>query len=153
MAQIPLATVAEFDADECDALPGGRDCIRCFGSCRARSDCRSVRDDHDVIRATRLSGTPTETTLLYPIVVPARAHPAATAALVEPGGVKFATMTIAMPLFQRVIVAFASCLASFRLLTHHHAARPSVFAFIAPLARVPALFLAAGIARFSARRT
>jgi drug/metabolite transporter (DMT)-like permease len=54
----------------------------------------------------------------------------------EPGIVRLDGVTIAMLLYQGVIVAFASYLAWFWLLTRYYAARLSVFAFIAPLAGV-----------------
>ena len=45
-------------------------------------------------------------------------------------------VTVALLLYQGVIVAFASYLAWFWLLTRYYAARLAVFAFIAPLAGV-----------------
>jgi drug/metabolite transporter (DMT)-like permease len=122
-----------------------------------------------LIRATRLAGARAEKTLLYQLAVSAVLLPLASFALSEAGVVSLDVVTVSMLLYQGVVVAFASYLAWFWLLTRYYAARLSVFAFIAPLAgvafgvvllneRLSASFLAAalmvavGIALVNARR-
>jgi drug/metabolite transporter (DMT)-like permease len=122
-----------------------------------------------LIRATRLSGARAEKTLLYQLAVSALLLPLASFALSEPGVIRLDAVTVSMLLYQGVIVAFASYLAWFWLLTRYYAARLSVFAFIAPLAGVAfgvvmlyvrlsapfiaaALMVAVGIALVNARR-
>jgi drug/metabolite transporter (DMT)-like permease len=123
-----------------------------------------------LIRATRLSGARAEKTLLYQLAVSALLLPLASIALAEPGVVRLDAVTVSMLLYQGVVVAFASYLAWFWLLTRYYAARLSVFAFIAPLAGVAfgvvllderlsasfiaaALLVAIGIALVNARRS
>lgn len=89
-----------------------------------------------VIRATRLAHASAEKTLFYQLAVSALLLPAASILIGEPGIVHLDGVTVAMLLYQGVIVAFASYLAWFWLLTRYYAARLSVFAFIAPLAGV-----------------
>ena len=89
-----------------------------------------------LIRATRLASASAEKTLLYQLAISAALLPLASVAIGEPGIVRLDTVTVAMLLYQGVIVAFASYLAWFWLLTRYYAARLSVFAFIAPLAGV-----------------
>ncbi|HSQ10697.1 MAG TPA: DMT family transporter [Burkholderiaceae bacterium] len=122
-----------------------------------------------LIRATRLAGARAEKTLLYQLAVSALLLPLASFALSEPGVMSLDAVTVSMLLYQGVVVAFASYLAWFWLLTRYYAARLSVFAFIAPLAgvafgvvllneRLSASFVAAavlvavGIALVNARR-
>ncbi len=123
-----------------------------------------------LIRATRLASTRAEKTLLYQLAVSALLLPLASFALSEPGVVSLDAVTVSMLLYQGVVVAFASYLAWFWLLTRYYAARLSVFAFVAPLAgvafgvvllneRLSASFIAAalmvtvGIALVNARRS
>ena len=89
-----------------------------------------------LIRATRLASASAEKTLLYQLAISAALLPLASVAIGEPGIVRLDAVTVAMLLYQGVIVAFASYLAWFWLLTRYYAARLSVFAFIAPLAGV-----------------
>ena len=122
-----------------------------------------------LIRATRLSSARAEKTLLYQLAVSALLLPLASFALSEPGVVSLDAVTVSMLLYQGVVVAFASYLAWFWLLTRYYAARLSVFAFVAPLAGVAfgvallnerlsasfiaaALMVAVGIALVNARR-
>jgi drug/metabolite transporter (DMT)-like permease len=103
------------------------------------------------------------------LAVSALLLPLASFALSEPGVIGLDAVTVSMLLYQGVIVAFASYLAWFWLLTRYYAARLSVFAFIAPLAGVAfgvvllnerlsasfiaaALMVAVGIALVNARR-
>jgi drug/metabolite transporter (DMT)-like permease len=123
-----------------------------------------------LIRATRLASASAEKTLLYQLAISAALLPLASVAIGEPGIVRLDAVTVAMLLYQGVIVAFASYLAWFWLLTRYYAARLSVFAFIAPLAGVAfgvvllgerlsprfvaaALLVTAGIALVNWRRT
>ena len=89
-----------------------------------------------LIRATRLAQASAEKTLFYQLAVSALLLPAASISIGEPGIVRLDAVTVTMLLYQGVIVAFASYLAWFWLLTRYYAARLSVFAFIAPLAGV-----------------
>jgi len=89
-----------------------------------------------LIRATCLASASAEKTLLYQLAISAALLPLASVAIGEPGVVRLDGVTVAMLLYQGVIVAFASYLAWFWLLTRYYAARLSVFAFIAPLAGV-----------------
>ena len=89
-----------------------------------------------LIRATRLASASAEKTLLYQLAISAALLPLASVFIGEPGIVRLDAVTVAMLLYQGVIVAFASYLAWFWLLTRYYAARLSVFAFIAPLAGV-----------------
>jgi len=59
--------------------------------------------------------------------------PFASVALREPGIVVLDGITVASLTFQSVVVAFASYLAWFWLLTRYLAARLAVFSFLAPL--------------------
>ncbi|HQR69664.1 MAG TPA: DMT family transporter [Burkholderiaceae bacterium] len=123
-----------------------------------------------LIRATRLARARAEKTLLYQLAVSAALLPLASIVLGEPGIVRLDTLTVSMLLYQSVIVAFASYLAWFWLLTRYYAARLSVFAFVAPLAGVAfgvvllgerlstsfiaaALLVAIGITLVNARRS
>lgn len=122
-----------------------------------------------LIRATRLASARAEKTLLYQLALSALLLPLASFALSEPGVVSLDAVTVSMLLYQGVVVAFASYLAWFWLLTRYYAARLSVFAFVAPLAGVAfgvvllnerlsasfiaaALMVAVGIALVNARR-
>jgi drug/metabolite transporter (DMT)-like permease len=122
-----------------------------------------------LIRATRLAEARAEKTLFYQLAVSAALLPLASVALAEPGVIRLDGVTVSMLLYQGVVVAFASYLAWFWLLTRYYAARLSAFAFIAPLAGVAfgvvllderltpafagaALLVALGIALVNARR-
>ena len=61
-----------------------------------------------LIRATRLAAASAEKTLLYQLAVSAVLLPLASLAIGEPGIVRLDVVTIAMLLYQGVIVAFAS---------------------------------------------
>jgi len=89
-----------------------------------------------LIRATQLAAASAEKTLLYQLAISAALLPLASVAIGEPGIVRLDRVTVALLLYQGVIVAFASYLAWFWLLTRYYAARLAVFAFIAPLAGV-----------------
>ncbi len=86
-----------------------------------------------VIRATKLAYTPATKTLFYQLGVSAVALPLVSIALGEPGVVRVTPLSVASLAFQSVIVAFASYLAWFWLLTKYFAARLSAFTFMTPL--------------------
>jgi drug/metabolite transporter (DMT)-like permease len=91
-----------------------------------------------VIRTTKLGGISASKTLFYQLAVSAAALPVASALLGEPGIITITPLIIVSLLYQGGIVAFASYLAWFWLLTRYLAARLSVFAFFTPLFGVAA---------------
>ncbi len=86
-----------------------------------------------LIRATRLAPARAEKTLLYQLAVSALLLALASLAIGEPGVVRIDAVVFASLLFQSVVVAFASYLAWFWLLTRYLAARLAVFSFLAPM--------------------
>lgn len=86
-----------------------------------------------LIRATRLSGAPAAKTLFYQLAVSAATLPFASVAIGEPGVVALTPIVLASLAFQGVVVAFATYLAWFWLLTRYLAARLAVFSFLSPL--------------------
>lgn len=86
-----------------------------------------------LIRATRLSSASATKTLFYQIGVAAATLPLCSVLLGEPGVVRLDAMTLASLAYQSVVVAFASYLAWFWLLTRFLAGRLSVFTFLTPL--------------------
>jgi drug/metabolite transporter (DMT)-like permease len=86
-----------------------------------------------LIRATRLAPARAEKTLFYQLAVSAVALAIASPAIGEPGVMRIDATLLASLVFQSVVVAFASYLAWFWLLTKYLAARLSVFSFLAPL--------------------
>jgi drug/metabolite transporter (DMT)-like permease len=86
-----------------------------------------------LIRATRLAPARAEKTLLYQLAVSALLLPVASLAIGEPGVMRVDATVIVSLVFQGVVVAFASYLAWFWLLTRYLAARLSVFSFLAPM--------------------
>ena len=86
-----------------------------------------------MIRSTRLSSTSATKTLLYQLGVSALALPFVSIALREPGVVAITPTAVASLAYQSVIVAFASYLTWFWLLTRYLASRLSVFSFAAPM--------------------
>jgi len=86
-----------------------------------------------LIRATRLSNAPAAKTLFYQLAVSALTLPIASIAVGEPGVVALTPIVVASLAFQSVVVAFATYLAWFWLLTKYYAAPLSVFAFLSPL--------------------
>jgi drug/metabolite transporter (DMT)-like permease len=91
-----------------------------------------------LIRTTKLSGISASKTLFYQLAVSAAALPVASVLLGEPGIVALTPLVVTSLLYQGGIVAFASYLAWFWLLTRYLAARLSVFAFLTPLFGVAA---------------
>jgi drug/metabolite transporter (DMT)-like permease len=86
-----------------------------------------------VIRATRLAHTTATKTLFYQLAVSAAVLPAMSLLLNEKGIVAVTPLVIASLAYQAVIVAFASYLAWFWLLTRYLAARLSVLSFLTPM--------------------
>jgi drug/metabolite transporter (DMT)-like permease len=122
-----------------------------------------------VVRATRLSSASATKTLGYQLGVSALLLPLISLALGEPGVMRWAPQAVASLLYQGAIVAFASYLIWFWLLTRYLAGRLAVFGFLTPLAGVVfgvvllgeplspvfgfgALLVAAGIALVNAPR-
>jgi len=86
-----------------------------------------------LIRATKLARIEATRVLFYQLAVSAALLPLVSVALGEPGVVALTPVTIASLAFQSVIVAFASYLTWFWLLTRYLAGRLAVFSFLAPL--------------------
>jgi drug/metabolite transporter (DMT)-like permease len=97
-----------------------------------------------VMRATKLARVPATKTLFYQLGVSALALPLVSAAMGEPGVVRVTPLAVAILAFQGTIVAFATYLAWFWLLTKYFAARLSAATFMTPLFGVAAgaIFLA-----------
>lgn len=122
-----------------------------------------------LIRSTRLASARAEKTLFYQLAVSAGLLPAASVALGEAGVTHLDTTIVVSLVFQSVVVAFASYLTWFWLLTRYLAARLAVFSFLSPMFGVTfgvlilgerlsgsfvlaALLVAAGIALVNLRR-
>jgi len=86
-----------------------------------------------LIRATSLSRATAAKTLFYQLAVAAPLLLAASLLMGEKGVVALTPLALASLAYQGVIVAFASYLAWFWLLTRYLAARLSVFSFMTPL--------------------
>jgi drug/metabolite transporter (DMT)-like permease len=86
-----------------------------------------------IIRTTRLAQASAEKTLFYQLAASALLLPFASWLLGEGGLTRVDAIVLSSLVFQSVVVAFASYLAWFWLLTRYLAARLSVFAFLAPL--------------------
>ena len=86
-----------------------------------------------VIRATRLAQATATKTLFYQLGVSALVLPLASLAMGEAGVVSLTAVAIASLAYQGVIVAFASFLAWFWLLTRYLASRLSVLSFLTPM--------------------
>jgi drug/metabolite transporter (DMT)-like permease len=86
-----------------------------------------------VVRATRLGQVTASKALFYQLAVSALLLPAASIALHEPGVVSLSSTALASLAFQGVIVAFASYLAWFWLLTRYLAGRLAVLSFLTPM--------------------
>jgi drug/metabolite transporter (DMT)-like permease len=89
-----------------------------------------------VIRATRLAHVSATKTLGYQLGVSAVVLPVISLALGEPGFVRLTPLSVGSLLYQGVVVAFASYLVWFWLLTRYLAGRLAVFGFLTPLAGV-----------------
>lgn len=86
-----------------------------------------------VMRATKLAYTPATKTLFYQLGVSALVLPFVSVAMGEAGVVRLTPLAVAILAFQGLVVAFASYLAWFWLLTKYFAARLSAFTFMSPL--------------------
>ena len=86
-----------------------------------------------LIRATKLARIAATRVLFYQLAVSAALLPLVSVVLREPGIVALTPVTIASLAFQSVVVAFASYLTWFWLLTRYLAGRLAVFSFLAPL--------------------
>jgi len=86
-----------------------------------------------LIRASRLASVSAGKTLFYQLAVSALALPLASVIAGEPGIVALTPKVLASIVYQGVIVAFASYLAWFWLLTRYYAGRLAVFSFLTPL--------------------
>ena len=86
-----------------------------------------------VIRSTRLTSASAAKTLFYQLGISALALPLASLAAGEPGIIALTPKVVASLAYQGVIVAFASYLAWFWLLTRYLAGRLAVFSFLTPL--------------------
>jgi drug/metabolite transporter (DMT)-like permease len=99
-----------------------------------------------LIRATKLARTSATKTLFYQLAVSAGLV-LVSVALGEPGVVRVTPLALAVMAYQGVLVAFASYLVWFWLLTKYYAARLSVLTFMSPLFGVAAgvVFLGEGL--------
>ena len=86
-----------------------------------------------LIRATSLARATATKTLFYQLGISALMLPLASLAMGERGVVALTPLALASLAFQGVIVAFATYLAWFWLLTRYLAARLSVFSFLSPM--------------------
>jgi drug/metabolite transporter (DMT)-like permease len=86
-----------------------------------------------LVRATRLARVSAAKTLFYQLAVSSPMLLLASWLMGEQGVIAFSPLALASLAYQGVIVAFASYLAWFWLLTRYLAARLSVFSFLTPL--------------------
>ena len=86
-----------------------------------------------LVRATRLSNVSASKTLFYQLAVSAALLPGASWLMGEPGVVRLTPLALGSLAYQGAVVAFASYLAWFWLLTQYYAARLAVFSFLAPM--------------------
>jgi drug/metabolite transporter (DMT)-like permease len=86
-----------------------------------------------LIRATRLARTTATKVLFYQLAVSAVLLALASPLVDRPGGAAFTPLALASLAYQSVVVAFASYLAWFWLLTRYLGGRLAVFSFLAPL--------------------
>lgn len=85
------------------------------------------------IRATRLANISAAKVLFYQLSVSGLLLPVVSIAMGEPGVIRWSAMAIACLAFQGVVVAFASYLAWFWLLTRYLGSQLAVFSFLTPL--------------------
>jgi drug/metabolite transporter (DMT)-like permease len=86
-----------------------------------------------LIRSTRLSAASAEKTLFYQLGVSAITLPLASVGFGESGITALTPLVVACLAYQAIVVAFASYLAWFWLLTRYLAGRLAVFSFLTPL--------------------
>lgn len=97
-----------------------------------------------VIRTTSLAAASAEKTLFYQLAVSAVVLPAVSVAMGEPGVVSVTAAVAAIVVYQGAIVAFASYLAWFWLLTKYLAARLKAIVFLSPMFGVVSAHLVLG---------
>jgi drug/metabolite transporter (DMT)-like permease len=97
-----------------------------------------------LVRATKLGRVTATKTLFYQLAISALMLPVASVLMGEKGIVSLTPLALASLAYQGVVVAFATYLAWFWLLTRYLAARLSVFSFLAPLFGVMAGVLVLG---------
>jgi len=85
------------------------------------------------VRTTVLSNAPAAKTLLYQLAFAGATLPLVSVALGESGVGHMSPIVVSAMLYQGVLVAFASYLTWFWLLTRYWAAQLSVFSFLTPL--------------------
>jgi len=86
-----------------------------------------------LIRATSLARASATKTLYYQLAVSALVLPVASIAMGEHGVAAWTPLAVGSLAFQGVLVAFASYLAWFWLLTRYLGGRLAVFSFLSPL--------------------
>ena len=86
-----------------------------------------------LVRSTKLTSASAAKTLFYQLAVSALVLPLASIVAGEPGVIALTPKVVASLAYQAVIVAFASYLAWFWLLTRYLAGRLAVFSFLTPL--------------------
>lgn len=86
-----------------------------------------------LVRSTRLTSASAAKTLFYQLGISALVLPLASIVAGEPGVIALTPKVVASLAYQAVIVAFASYLAWFWLLTRYLAGRLAVFSFLTPL--------------------
>jgi drug/metabolite transporter (DMT)-like permease len=97
-----------------------------------------------LIRTTRLASASAEKTLFYQLLVSAILLPAMSVAMGEPGVVSVTAGVALIVIYQAAVVAFASYLAWFWLLTKYLAARLKAFVFLSPMFGVVSAYLVLG---------
>lgn len=97
-----------------------------------------------LIRITKLAAVSAEKTLFYQLAVSALILPPISLAMGEPGIVSVTPGVAVIVIYQAVIVAFASYLAWFWLLTRYLAARLKAFVFLSPMFGVLSAHLVLG---------
>ena len=97
-----------------------------------------------LIRITRLAAASAEKTLFYQLAVSALILPLISLAMGEPGIVSVTPGVAVIVIYQALIVAFASYLAWFWLLTKYLAARLKAFVFLSPMFGVVSAYIVLG---------
>ncbi len=97
-----------------------------------------------LIRITKLAAASAEKTLFYQLAVSALLLPVLSLAIGEPGVVSVTAGVVLIVVYQGAIVAFASYLAWFWLLTKYLAARLKAIVFLSPMFGVVAAHLVLG---------
>ena len=128
-----------FQGDACAIATAAADLLAEMVEGRPAAEALGVERDRLMaaleapIRASRLSRASAEKTLFYQLGVSAPLLLAASLAMGEAGVVALTPFALASLAYQGAIVAFASYLAWFWLLTRYLAGRLAVFSFMTPL--------------------